>query len=376
MKVCYVLSTSEKSGGANRSFLDLVSNLDREKVQPSVLLRIHGDIEDELNQRNIPYTVIPFINAVKTGNKLKDLAKKTRLNPNKATLTDYFEKNSFDIIHNNSLPTLAPMEAAQQLHIPYVCHIREDLYRMSPFLDHDRHVKAMKNASVNIAISDFIASAYKNDLGDSKVRIMPDGIDVSMYRNINKTVFENEQVTASIYGNLIPLKRQLDAVKAIELLHKEENLNIVLNVVGNLKTDYAQKVISYVNDHNLDYVHIHEAISDQTELLQRRIKDDIELMCSSAEGLGRVTIESMLCGCLTIGAKAGATPEIIDNGKNGYLYACGDCEDLSSVILSAVHDKKRSGLVAEQGRKYALSTYNIKDYADQMVSIYEGILND
>ena len=76
MKVCYVLSTSETTGGANRSFIDLLRNIDRSEVEPVVLLRRAGGIEKLLKEEDISYFIIPYINNVTTGNRIKDVIKK------------------------------------------------------------------------------------------------------------------------------------------------------------------------------------------------------------------------------------------------------------------------------------------------------------
>lgn len=66
---------------------------------------------------------------------------------------------------------------------------------------------------------------------------------------------------------------------------------------------------------------------------------DINLVCSRSEGLGRITIESMLAGCLTISAAAGATCEIIKDKDNGLLYQCGNFKVLANKIEWAINHK-------------------------------------
>ena len=76
MKVCYVLSTSEITGGANRSLLDIISTIDRNKITPIVLIKKHGDIEAALRDLNIACYCIPYINSVSTHNLLLDICKR------------------------------------------------------------------------------------------------------------------------------------------------------------------------------------------------------------------------------------------------------------------------------------------------------------
>ena len=54
MKVCYVTHKSNLTG-ANRSLLDLLDGLDRDVVEPCVLVGRKGPLLKELQQRGIPY---------------------------------------------------------------------------------------------------------------------------------------------------------------------------------------------------------------------------------------------------------------------------------------------------------------------------------
>ena len=127
MRVCYVLSTSETSGGANRSFIDLLNYIDRQQFVPYVLLRRHGEIEQVLNNLNVHYDIIPYVNCVKTGKLIKDDLKKIFEPTQRYRIKKYLKDNHIDLLHNNSLPVLSGMLAAKDLGIPYISHIRESI---------------------------------------------------------------------------------------------------------------------------------------------------------------------------------------------------------------------------------------------------------
>ena len=56
---------------------------------------------------------------------------------------------------------------------------------------------------------------------------------------------------------------------------------------------------------------------------------DVSLMCSIAETFGMVTIESLSLGIPVIGTQSGGTPELLQNGKFGFLYPSGNTKYLS-----------------------------------------------
>lgn len=376
MKVCYVLSTSEVTGGANRSLIDLLTAIDRNKVEPYVLMRKHGDMEHILNQLNIPFKIIPYLNAVSSGNKIKDWIKRIYEPVTVLWVKRFLVKQKIELVHNNSLTVLAGMEAAEILKIPYVCHIRENLKSGLGlnFLNESKHYSIMKKASCVLVISNFIGKEYKKDIPNLKYLVLQDGFYVSHYLDKRKKVFEKDTITIGMYGNLDPQKGQLDAIKAMELLQQRVFYNIHLEIIGNQNTHYAKLLRNYILTHRIKHIKLRNPIKNTGELKESREKTDINLICSRSEGLGRVTVESMLAGCITIGADAGATSEIIKDGYNGLLYQCKNAEDLANKIIWCFEHKKEARKIADTGRKNALEQYHINDYVYQILKIYRSLL--
>ena len=119
-----------------------------------------------------------------------------------------------------------------------------------------------------------------------------------------------------------------------------------------------------------------EPIGDLAELRDLRSHQDINLICSSAEGLGRTTIESMLSGSLTIAADAGATPEIIEDRVSGLLYKSGEVDNLTECIEWALNNRVKAVAIAEKGQKIALERFSIEKYAAKVEDIYSDIIKD
>ena len=373
IRVCYVLSTSEKSGGANKSLLDILRNLNRDKIKPYVLLRRHGDVEEELRDLDISYAIIPYINSVTTGNWVKDYIKRMTYRWSLPGIKKFYQLNKIDVVHNNSLPALAGMEAACNLGIPYICHIREDVEKGLGvhFLDKGKHLRIADAATSKIAISNFIKDSYCNCI--SNVEVVYDGLEIEAYLE-KKEILRNDYIVASMYGNLDKQKGQLIAVKAMEILQKLGNNNFYLNIVGNQHTEYAKVVKNYVIEHGINNVQFIDSISDADELRAHRKLDDINLVCSSAEGLGRVTIESMLAGCLTIGASAGATVELLRQNETGLLFDNADYEQLAELLQAVIEHKELMRKIAYTGQQFAMTVFDIKKYTHLIQDKYYSII--
>ena len=372
IKVCYVLSTSEKTGGANKSLLEFLGNLDRKAVEPHVLLRRRGEIEDELNKLNISFIVIPFINSVTTGNRLKDVIKKRTAFLTERKVEKYFVSEGFDLIHNNSLPALAGMEAAYRCRIPYICHLRENVEvgLGIQFLDKEKHLQIAANANAVIAISEYIKKGYSAFIPN--IQVMYDGLDTSQYLD-QKEILVNDDVTVSIYGNLDKQKGQHIAVQALEMLRDKGIQNIRLRIIGNLNTEYGKALQQDVQSKGVSNVEFISTIQDLKELKRIRKQDDINLTCSSAEGMGRTTIESMLSGSLTIGADAGATTELITDRETGLLFKTGSAESLAEAICYVISNKAKAREMTRKGQETATQRFSIDKYSSRITEIYQNI---
>lgn len=91
------------------------------------------------------------------------------------------------------------------------------------------------------------------------------------------------------------------------------------------------------------------------------------------EGLGRVTIEGQMAGCLVIGAAAGATTEIVSDGETGLLYELGNPEDLADKLIYAEDHPEMMNQIAIAGQERACQVFNVQHYLEELQNIYEQI---
>jgi glycosyltransferase involved in cell wall biosynthesis len=75
---------------------------------------------------------------------------------------------------------------------------------------------------------------------------------------------------------------------------------------------------------------------------------EIFALPSKGEGFGLVYLEAMACGKPVIGGAHGGAPEVIDDGKTGYLVAHGDAAQLATAIETLLADP---ALEQEMGRR-------------------------
>jgi glycosyltransferase involved in cell wall biosynthesis len=69
---------------------------------------------------------------------------------------------------------------------------------------------------------------------------------------------------------------------------------------------------------------------------------------SVSEGLPRVILEALALANPVIASRVGGIPELIEDGKNGFLFKAGDSDELAEKLKTLLNNKT---LAVEMGRR-------------------------
>ena len=372
IRVLYVTHEPNLTG-ASRSLIDLLSSLDRDKVEPYVLLRNNGPLEAELKKIDVPYGTVLYALAVsgpqtKIPSFAKELVNRIAVRKIRKIVRD----RKIDIVHNNSLLVDVGMRAARADELPYVVHVRDLVSEDHNlvFADEVRVKGLMSAASYNIFISEFVGDKFRSWIGESPYQVIFNAVTVPGSSAREQRPFSRARYKLFLPGRFARGKGQLDAIKAVAEVRRNGYDASLLLAGGVGQDDYYRECVSAAEEAS-GGVRIESFIEDVGHEYARA---DATLMCSTAEAMGRVTAEGMLSGCLVIGANAGATAEIINDGENGLLYEAGDPHALAEKITWAIDNPGEAAAIAEAGASYALEMFNKGTYSEQILSIYEKVL--
>jgi len=96
---------------------------------------------------------------------------------------------------------------------------------------------------------------------------------------------------------------------------------------------------------------------------------DAFVIASRTETQGLVVIEAMACGCPVIGARALAIPEVVNDGRNGFLFDPHDPANLSQILAGYELKKSMSREAIKTGRKFST-----KECAKKLEELYESVV--
>jgi glycosyltransferase involved in cell wall biosynthesis len=139
-------------------------------------------------------------------------------------------------------------------------------------------------------------------------------------------------------GNVIERKGLHTLLEALRILQAGF---ISLDVVGSLSNDpaYAAMVQRYAAERcSAGMVQFHGAL-DEASLVEKLKAAHVLVVPSSYEGFGIVYLEGMGFGLPAIGTTAGAAPEIIEDGRTGYLIPPQDSRILAARLLTLTSNR-------------------------------------
>jgi glycosyltransferase involved in cell wall biosynthesis len=185
----------------------------------------------------------------------------------------------------------------------------------------------------------------------------------------NNQLQENKQDYFLYVGRIDSEKGINYLIDAMKTLQKD----ISLHIVGSgTEEEYYKRLAEENNLDNIKFLGYKSGIE-----LEEEYKNCIAtiLPCNWFENFPRSILESFFYGKPSIASKVGGIPEMIDNGKNGFIFEAGQANKLSELIKAMYSDKELSAKMGENARIKADREYNADDYANKVIDIYRQIIN-
>lgn len=380
--------------GANLSMIDLIVGLRARGVDCMVVHAQHGPIEERLRGLSIPSACIPFEMCVhwksekpwwhprrwisEAANWSRAIRKKTFNARQRSKLVDAARKFAASAAVSNASGTVIGLDVAKSLGIPHIWHIREfgDLdWDYSPDFGFAQRRRQLQESAKVICVSQAVADHFKKQcsISDSnKVVAMHDSIAskdelTERAKVANSSQSRSGAFTFAITGFIKYSKGQFDAVSALAKL-VERGFDARLVVAGQGATEELKKHAEALGV--ADRVDIRGHVTDLSEVYR---ESDCGLMCSKAEGFGRVTAEFMSWGKPVIGRHSGATPEVVEHEVNGLLYN-GEIGDLSRCMERILADEDLALRLGWKALESAASRFSHDTNAEKFLRAIEPVV--
>lgn len=90
---------------------------------------------------------------------------------------------------------------------------------------------------------------------------------------------------------------------------------------------------------------------------------------SLSEGLGRVLMEAMALGKPVIASNVGGIPDLVQDGKNGFLFKSGNSGQLAEKLKILLNDKNLAVKFGQEGRTFVQENFSNAKYIENYVAL-------
>lgn len=182
--------------------------------------------------------------------------------------------------------------------------------------------------------------------------------------------FKNEDFIIGVIGRIDEQKGQLEMLKAFhEISDKFDSAHLMLVGEPTLGEPRQEQYFNYLKQRVEKYrlgkrVHFRGFQKDTRKLFANF---DLFVLPSHEETFGFVVVEAMASGTPVLATRAGGVPEILEDGKCGFLCEPKSAEDLAEQLDHVLMHKK------ERIEKRDLALRRARDFYDRQ-AVYERLM--
>ena len=353
-----------KLGGGGKSLLGLLSHLPESGWKAHVVVPGEGQFTDELAKLHIPHTIYPF----------KQIAWQQPFASLATTLwwNKLFRQIRPSLIHANGFELSRSFALAAGISgIPYITHVR---FPVEP-IGARWTLRGLPKPAAFI----FNSHAMKESLWPNLSRLAAHSKAYVAHNAVDLVNFtpapwpDSRTLRIGIVANFAPFKRHEDFLRmAAEMTKARQDLEFC--IVGEDTQGTGRRAALEQLARELKVDSLVRFLGHRSDIPDIMRQLHLLVVPSQFEPFGRVVIEAMACGRPVIGSRDGGIPEIIEEGKTGYLIGVGDWKGFARAALALLADQEKWTSMSKSASAVARDRFSIAAHVTQITGIYREIL--
>lgn len=385
IRVLFVSDIGDAVGGAERSLLSLVEELDQTRYELHATLFEEGRFAMLLRGAHVDVKVLRLGTIARTRNPLKLLLYACYFVHGVLALAWRIRRRRIHVVHaNKNTLAIHVIPAACLAGAASLWHVRNrarNFGRVGAWL--------VRHCSRLVFVSESIAAPFREAFPDAaeKMATIHEGIDPSPYAaRETGTDFRDaigaqpgERLVGTV-GRITSWKGQDDFLRAAALV-AERHSEARFLVVGDCVSSHAELAADEAYRDRLHALAEELGIADRVRFTGYR-EDvpavmnglDIFVLPSHDEPFGLVVLEAMAAARPIVATSAGGVPEIVRDGSDALLVPPRDPGAMGEAICRLLDDDALAGNLARAAEERVASEFPLWRHAARMRELYERLV--
>jgi glycosyltransferase involved in cell wall biosynthesis len=389
MKTILVIHQSAELYGSDKTMLYFLSELDKTKYLPIIVLPFDGPLKIELEKNNIKVVIAPVLKLYRKMFTPKNIFKFIKEYYQGIKILNALNKEyKFDLVYTHTLAALIGILFAKKRNIKHLWHVQEIIAKPKVFnflfkkilsLDCNHKVVYDSIATMNFWIENNFkltekSEAVWNGIETKNSKSFTDA-ELNEVRE-NYFFATNNEIIIALVGRINSWKGQQLLLQSFKtLIEKHKNIKLVyLGSAPPNQTIFETELRNKIKEYNLESNVILIPFQKEIEKFWNSI--DIAVVPSTEpEPFGMVVIEAMLAKKPVIASNHGGPTEIVVGNETGILFEPNNHNSLSSALEKLIQDEQLRKLYGANGFKRVHNTFSLDNHINHFEKIFEELLN-
>ncbi|MFC1602613.1 glycosyltransferase family 4 protein [Pseudomonadota bacterium] len=395
MRVLYI-ENGMHGGGSAESLFQLLGALDREHVDPQVLMTSPIPLQARLQSIDVSYDIFDDYFYSRPDNLWRQacftlcnglVAHVSRRFPSvllaferrftgllRRRLKSFLREQRIDLVHtnNNAYRDFWAIEAAAEAGVPCVSHLRS-----FHALGFNRHKATLVNRYVDafVGYSQSILDFWEEEgLDSEKLHLVPNAIGDVHAKPVDITAefgLPHGAQVIGIIGRVIPERGHEFLLRALpSVLERLPDLHLL--VIGDIKEGDRRRLSELTN-----YLGIDDAVhwvGHQSNGKAIIAALDAIVLPYTIEPFGRTLLEAWRLYTPVVLSRVGHIEKIVDHDRNALLFDPTAPENLSAQLIRLLSDSSLADQLTTEGARVCNERFSVVAQARSIKAMYEDVL--
>jgi len=211
---------------------------------------------------------------------------------------------------------------------------------------------------------------------EDKIQVLYGGVDIEKFCYIERGEIDNNKIRILMCGRFVEKKGLEYGILAFgKALCKHKDMELRIIGYGRLQKDLVRLCKRISLEERVRFLgHLsHEKVREEMSMASILLAPSITARNGDKEGIPNVIKEAMSCGLPVISTIHSGIPELVEDGKTGYLVKERDVDGLVDRIDYLITHPERREEFGRNGRKVIEERFNLKEQVRRLIEVYNRL---